>query len=103
MVRRYACNRLYLSYNQYISPCVVTIGEDGKVQGYSPLKEETSATEWIGGVIVLSDKSENLSIGTFAQFFEDTKNAKHADYAWHIIHFDFQTTELTPQSFIRRL
>lgn len=103
MDRRYACNRLYLSYNQYISPCVVTIGEEGKVQGYSPLEEETSATEWIGGVIVLSDKSENLSISTFAQFFEDTKSAKHADYAWHIIYFDFQAAELTPQSIIRRL
>lgn len=103
MVKKYACNRLYLSCNQYISPCVVTINEEGKVQGYSPLEEETSATEWIGGVIVFSDKSENLSIGTFAQFFQETKSAKHTDYAWHITNFDFQATELTPQSIIQRL
>ena len=103
MVRRYACNRLYLSCNQYISPGVVTINEEGKVQGYSALEEETSATEWIGGVIVFSDKAENLSIETFAQCFEDTKNAKHADYAWHIFDFNFQKEMLTPQSIIRRL
>ena len=52
-MKKYACNRLYLNNGEYISTAVVTINEMGEVESHTRLVEETSATEWIGGTIIL--------------------------------------------------
>ena len=53
-MKRFACQRLYLSPDTYFIRYVVELGNNGKIQSYYPLEEEIYATQWIGGVIVLS-------------------------------------------------
>lgn len=100
--KKYACNRLYID-NRYLSQAVVTINEDGEVGSYFSLYEEISATEWIGGAVVLSDKKNEIQYSNFQDFKEQMTNAKLFLYAWHISNFDFQKEEFTPQSIISRL
>lgn len=57
-MKRFACQRLYLSPDTYFIRYVVELGNNGKIQSYYPLEEEIYATQWIGGVIVLS-REEN--------------------------------------------
>lgn len=102
-MKKYACNRLYLANGKYISPAVVTVNEMGEVESHSPLAEETAATEWIGGTIILSDKKEMISSQPFKQILMDTKCATHSKYAWHIFPFDFENEKPTEQSIIKRL
>lgn len=102
-MKKYACNRLYLSADRYVSLSAITLDEEGKVEGHSPLTEETPATEWIGGVVVLSDKETLGQRTDFRTFLHDMTSAKQLPYAWHISGFDFLKEEFTPQSVIRRL
>ena len=103
-IKRYACHRVYDSYNHYLPQSVVTITPDGEVLECKPLTEEISSTEWIGGVIVLSPSPE---MGSVTDFKSMTNGMVHLDqtplYAWHVSNFDFSKEELTPQSIIRRL
>ena len=101
-MRKFACNRLYI-HNQYLSHAVVTMDERGEVESYFPFSEEMSATEWIGGIIVLSDKEDAIQCTSFQNFRDLMTSAKRMVYAWHISNFDFQQEEFTPQSIIRRL
>ena len=87
-IKRYGCHRVYDSNDHYLSQSVVTIASDGEVLECTPLTQETSFTEWIGGVIVLKPLS-------------DAQASKR--YAWHISDFDFQQEEPTSKSIIRRL
>lgn len=48
-MRRFACQRLYLSPDTYFIRYVVELGNNGKIQRYYPLEEEIYATQWIGG------------------------------------------------------
>ena len=50
-MKRFACQRLYLSPDTYFIRYVVELGNNGKIQSYYPLEEEIYATQWIGGVI----------------------------------------------------
>lgn len=102
-MKKFACNRLYVSYNRYVSQSVVSIDEEGKVIGYSSLVEETASTEWIGGVIFLSDKERLASSSGFKALAQEITEGGCATYAWHISNFDFQQEELTSDSIIRRL
>ena len=87
-IKRYACHRVYDSYNHYLPQSVVTITPDGEVLECKPLTEEISSTEWIGGVIVLKPISERQT---------------EKRYALHISDFDFQLEASTSKSIIRRL
>ena len=58
LMKNYACHRLYDSPDHYSGQSVVTLDECGQVVSYVPLTNELPATEWIGGVILLSDKQE---------------------------------------------
>ena len=87
-IKRYACHRVYDSYNHYLPQSVVTITPDGEVLECKPLTEEISSTEWIGGVIVLKPISERQT---------------EKRYALHISDFDFQLEAPTSKSIIRRL
>lgn len=101
--KKYACNRLYLPDGRYLSQSVVVLGDEGRVNGYSPLIEETSATEWIGGVIVLSAKEALVPHQEFQDFLHGMTGKGQSLYAWHIAGFDFQREEFIPSSIIRRL
>jgi len=101
---RYACHRVYDSYNHYETQSVVAITGNGEVIGCTPLTQETSFTEWIGGVIVLSPFSEMESTEDFQAIIGKVAHGEESPlYAWHISHFDFSKEELTPQSRVRRL
>lgn len=102
-MKKFACNRLYVSHNRYVSQSVVSIDEEGKVSGYSSLVEEIASTEWIGGVIFLSDKERLTSSSGFKALAQEITEGGCATYAWHISNFDFQQEELTSDSIIRRL
>ena len=87
-IKRYACHRVYDGYNHYLSQSVVAIAPDGEVLECKPLTEETSFTEWIGGVIMLKPLSEDQ---------------REKCYALHISDFDFQQEAPTSKSLIKRL
>jgi hypothetical protein len=95
---------VYDSFNHYESQSVVAISDKGEFMGCTPLTQETSFTEWIGGVIVLSPSPEMDAVTDFKTM---TIGMVHQDqtplYAWHVSNFDFTNEELTPQSIIRRL
>ena len=101
---RYACHRVYDSFQHYDTQAVVVINDKGEVIGCTPLTHETPFTTWIGGVIVLSPFSETASRTDFKTMLSEmTGNARLPLYAWHISDFDFSKEELTPQSIVKRL
>ena len=103
--RKYACHRVYDRCNHYHPQSVVSLTEKGEFIGCDPLVHETSFTQWIGGVIVLSPKKELTLPTDFDHLRQDaTKgNEKSPLYAWHVSDFNFQEEALTSQSIIRRL
>ena len=108
-MRLFACHRLYLSSDTCFVRYVVELGDDGKMQRYYPLEEEIYATQWIGGVIVLSAKEEpepimpNESFKTFLAQVTRTNTKIQECYAWHITDFDIVREEFVSQSRITRL
>lgn len=103
MMKKYACNRLYRASDEWMPQSVVTINEKGEVERIAPLLEETSATEWLGGIIILSDKKIMPSQLKFNDLLDYLTPVEMPLYAWHISDFDFQQNELTSRSVIRRL
>lgn len=103
MMKKYACNRLYRASEEWMPQSVVTINEKGEVERIAPLLEETSATEWLGGIIILSDKKIMPSQLKFNDLLDYLTPVEMPLYAWHISDFDFQQNELTSRSVIRRL
>ena len=102
-MKKFACNRLYKAPGEWMSQSVVSINDRGEVEGYVPLLDETSATEWLGGIIVLSDKDALPEKMNFNDLLDYMASAKKPVRAWHISDFDFQQEELTSRSVIRRL
>lgn len=102
-MRKFACNRLYVSDTDSLSQSVVSVDEFGHVSGYAPLKDEQAATEWIGGVIVLSGEKDLVPTGDFKILLEHLTHAKLHTYAWHISDFDFFNLQLTDKSIVKRL
>ncbi len=107
-VRRFACHRLYVSADGCYSKYVVELKEDESVNRYFPLKEEISATQWIGGVIVLSPFGEleirsGESFHCFLQRVTVEVGEPSFLYAWYIADFDFAKKEFTSASKLIRL
>ena len=103
MMKKYACNRLYRASEEWMPQSVVTINERGEVERIAPLIEETSATEWLGGIIILSDKKIMPSQLKFNDLLDYLTPVEMPLYAWHISDFDFQQEKMTSRSVIRRL
>ena len=103
-MKRYASHRLYEASGRYQGQSVVTLDHDGTVVECAPLTSETPATEWLGGVIVLSEK---MAIGDDrplqARFDDLFSGDGPKRYAWHISVFDFQQGIPLPGCIIRRL
>lgn len=103
-LRRYACHRVYDAPGHYLAPSVVTVDEEGRVVSYALLTEETAATEWIGGVIVLSSCPDLSLDADFSSLWAAQPSADPSSlYAWHINPFDFAREAGTSQSRLRRL
>ena len=101
-IKRYACNRLYVG-EKVLLQSVVEINDKGWVECYMPLTQETPATEWIGGVIILSGNQELPLPSDFKSILQESVGEEKPMYAWHISNFDFQQEALTSASIIRRL
>ena len=97
-MRRFACQRLYLSPDTYFIRYVVELGNNGKIQSYYPL-----------GVIVLSARRKlepimpEKNFKTFLAQATRTNTKIQECYAWHIANFDIVREEFVPQSHIIRL
>lgn len=105
-MKRYACHRLYITPTTHIRMASVTINGAGKVYSYTSLKEETSATEWIGGVILLTKEAEISLRSDFKELLEANMHPSGATlpcHAWHVANYDFANECLTPQSCVRLL
>lgn len=103
-IKKYACHRVYDTPDCHLGKSVVTLSMDGTVISCTPLEEEISSTEWIGGIIILSNQKEGTFEGEFARLLHQmTNNLREPIYAWHIADFDFQKEELTPASKLHRL
>lgn len=106
-MRRFACHRLYLSPAERLSPGVVELEDGGGVCGWFALEEETSATRWIGGVIVLSPAPclEVLPGEAFRGFLERAACTSPGGrmYAWRITGLALPHEEFGPQARCVRL
>ena len=103
-MKNYATHRLYYPKGKYQGKSVVTLNEQGEVLSFFSLDEEINATEWIGGIIILSIKAtispdENYNDLLSQQHF----TTEHPLYAWHLSHFDFGNETPTSKSILRRL
>lgn len=105
-MKRFACHYLYASADGYYSRYVVEVNDNAEVGRYFPLMEEISATQWIGGVIVLSasaelqiDKQENFH--AFLQ--RATAEADGPRYAWHVMGVDLLRKEFNASCSLVRL
>ena len=57
-MKRYAVHRVYISKTQYITQASLSINTKGEVENYAPFINETAETEWLGGIIILSNISK---------------------------------------------
>jgi len=103
MMKKYACHRVYTRPDHYLKQAFITINEQGNLINYAPFSEEIRNTEWIGGVIVLSDSEKTPGNNWHSWIREHTKDAGHLTYAWHFSEFDFEREEPTPTCVARRL
>ena len=107
-MRRFACHYLYVSADGCYSQYVVELEDSDRVRAYFPLKEEISATQWIGGVIIISPMYE-LDICSGEKFVDFLHRAmletelEQPVYAWHIADFDLPGKEFTAGSRLVRL
>lgn len=102
-MKRYACHRVYTRADNYLKQAFITLDEDGRVIHYATFIEEFQATEWIGGVIVLSDTDATPTNDFRSWFQEHAKSNGQTIHAWHFSEFDFEKEEPTPTCIIRRL
>lgn len=107
-MRRFACHYLYVSADGCYSKYVVELEDSGRVRAYFPLKEELSATQWIGGVIIISPMYglEICSGEKFADFLHRAMletGCEQPVYAWHVADFDLPGKEFTTGSRLVRL
>lgn len=97
-MKRFACHYLYVSADGCYSKYVVELEDNNRVRKYFPLKEELCATQWIGGVIVISSlhELEIRSQEKFSDFLKRIMVETDTDapvYAWHIADFDLMRKE----------
>lgn len=104
-MKRYACHRLYITPNHFIRRPAITLDEQGRVVAYSQLQEETSSTEWIGGIALLSNTTDIPHTRELNDLLHACQSLSEGEplYAWHISNIDFEHHCLTLQSTIQRL
>lgn len=104
-MKRYACHRLYITPNQFVRMPAITLDEQGRVVAYTQLQEETSSTEWIGGIAILSNTTDippTRELNDLLQACNSLSEGRPL-YAWHVSYIDFDHHCLTRQSTIQRL
>lgn len=102
-MKKYAVHRIYISKTQYITQASLSINSKGEVEHYAPFIDETAATEWLGGIVILSDRIETKKTKDFQTLLNYLTTTGRPIYAWHISKIDFQSFNLTSRSQIKRL
>lgn len=107
-MKRFGCNRFYLSSSTSSFQQVVELDEKGYYLRHYPLKCEQYATHWLGGVCVLlparvlpCSDLENLFF--WMKMFEDELHKGCPAFVWHLWPIDSIKTEIKPQTQIYRL
>jgi len=89
-MRKVAAHKVYFTQRDYLINQIVEI-TNSNILAIRELRHEEAMTEWLSGVIVLTDKSDlNVnSINKISDFFTDDNHVKSTTiYAWHIADFD---------------
>lgn len=104
-MKKFACHRLYITPNHFLKPASVTLDEEGKVTDYRTLQEETESTEWIGGILFLSDKIRITPSKQLSELLDHIPKESESGslYAWHLSHYNFEQESPTDQSILQRL
>lgn len=109
-MRKVAAHRIFLApWSEWRSMHVVELDASGSVVALTPLTEEQRATEWLGGVIVVTSKyperyeEENFSAFCSRLYREDSVSQLAACRAYHLASFDVAGMHFTPASRVIRL
>lgn len=104
-VKKFACHRIYQSADSYQGQSVVSINTKVEVVSFSLFDSEACHTEWIGGAVLLSNKSELYIEKDFSLLLSTAFpiEDKYPLYAWHLSPFDFENETLLPQCVLRKL
>lgn len=102
-MRNYACHRLYISPDRFLKQAFVSLDEQGRVVRYASFQEEMVATEWIGGIIILSDTLTSPYEDFHTWLAQEMQSQAEQTHAWHLSDFDFTKEKTTDQSILRRL
>ena len=103
-MKKYACHRIYDCESHYYPQSVVMNNDTGRIDTIYQFDQEMASTEWIGGIIILSDKGEMAPHRDFKSILRYlTCPTNQALYAWHFSAFNFESEELCPTCIIRRL
>ena len=73
--RRIAANRIYTATDVYYDNHIVELA-DGHIVNICPLKEEQAMTEWVSGILVITDKliTDLGKIRNIQDFYTKTHN-----------------------------
>lgn len=73
--RRIAANRIYTATDVYYDNHIVELA-DGHIVNICPLKEEQAMTEWVSGILVITDKliTDLNKIENIQDFYINTDN-----------------------------
>ncbi len=91
-MRRVGATRIYTSSVNFLHNYILEI--DGRcVVGYLPLTHETPMTEWLQGVIVVSDVPGTIAkdFTNISEFFSYGQQPDAPLHAWHITKMDYAT------------
>ncbi|MDE5677546.1 MAG: hypothetical protein K2G02_02605 [Phocaeicola sp.] len=107
-MKRFASHYLYVLPDTCHSLYVVELEDNGRLKTFFPLAQELCATQWIGGVIVISPFSDlRICSGErFADFLVRVVVGAETGmpmYAWHIAIFDCAQKEFVAGSKAIRL
>ena len=105
-MKKYACHRLYGADRESVfhAQSVVCIDESGFVSSFYPLSCETSHTEWVGGVVILSSTMDMKLENNFAFMLQKYYSPQEKNlYAWHLSNFDFAKDDFSSQTVLSRL
>ena len=103
-MKKYAAHRLYYAPHKYQGQSVVVLNKEGTVHSFCILEEETNATEWVGGIIILSTQADISSKEDYKDLLaQQDISSGQCLYAWHLSHFDFINEIPTKESVLIRL
>jgi hypothetical protein len=106
-MRRVAANRVYINNKEFYNNHIIELF-DSYVVNHFPLQSELAMTEWLGGIIMLTNASEvdTSSVYSVEDFYRKAEESdSHTKYlkAYHIYGVDIQSGKFKENSMIVKL